>query len=126
MAKKLFTYQGKTLEELQAMSLNDLAELFPSRQRRKMKRGFTVEEKKFLDTITKKNNVKTHLRDMIILPVMIGKTIKIHSGKEFISIIVQEETLGCRLGELVLTRKKTGHSSPGVGATKPSGKVAVK
>jgi len=118
MAKKEFTYRGKTLDELKAMSLKQLADLFPARQRRKITRGFSDEEKKFIEKIKIKNNVKTHLRDMIILPNMVGKIIKIHSGKEFLPIEIQSEMIGHRLGELVLTRKKVGHTSPGVGATK--------
>lgn len=126
MAKKTFTYRGKTLEELQAMSQKEFAELLPSKQRRKLKRGLTDEEKKFLEKITTKDNVKTHLRDMIILPAMIGKTVRIHTGKEFQTITLQEEMLGHILGELALSRKKVGHSSPGVGATKSSGNVSVR
>jgi len=124
MAKKEFTYRGKTSDELNAMSFKQLAELFPARQRRKITRGFSDEEKKFIEKIKIKNNVKTHLRDMIILPNMVGKIIKIHSGKEFIPIEIQSEMIGHYLGELVLTRKKVGHTSPGVGATKA--KVSVR
>lgn len=120
MAKKEFNYRGKTLEELQLMSLSELAELLPSRQRRKIKRGFSDEEKKFIDKIKKKNNVKTHLRSMIVLPHMIGKTVKIHTGKDFVPITLQEETLGLYLGELALTRKRITHNAPGVGATAAS------
>jgi len=120
MAKKVFTYRGKELDELKALSINKFAELLPSRQRRKIKRGFSKEEKDFIEKTKTKNNVKTHLRDMIIFPHMIGKTIKIHNGKEFQAIIIQEETIGCYLGELALTRKRTGHSSPGVGSSKGS------
>jgi len=118
MAKKIFTYRGKTLEELQELSIKDLSELLPSRQRRKIKRGFSDGEKSFIEKIAKKNNVKTHLRNMIILPQMVGKTILIHTGKEFQAVTIQEESIGSYFGELALSRKKTGHSSPGVGATK--------
>lgn len=126
MAKKIFAYRGKKLEDLQAMSHKEFAELLPSKQRRKIKRGLTEEEKKFLEKIKNKDNVKTHLRDMIILPEMIGKTVKIHTGKEFQTITLQDETLGHILGELALSRKKVGHSAPGVGSTKSSGSVSVR
>ena len=120
MAKKIFTYRGKTLEELQRLSVKEMAELFPSKQRRKIKRGLSDNEKKLLEKIKVKNAVKTHLRDMIIFPIMVGKTIKIHSGKEFIPIIIQEEMIGYCLGELVQTRRKVAHTGPGVGATRSS------
>jgi small subunit ribosomal protein S19 len=120
MAKKTFTYRGKTLEELNRLSLNELAEILPSRQRRKIKRGFSDAEKKLVEKLKKKDNVKTQLRDMIILPSMIGKTIRVHSGNTYTAILIQEETLGAHLGELVLSRRKVNHSSPGVGSTKPT------
>lgn len=120
MAKKTFTYRGKTLEELNKLSLNELAELLPSRQRRKIKRGFSDSEKKLMEKFRKKDNIKTQLRDMIVLPMMIGKTVRIHTGNTYSSIMIQEEALGSYLGELALSRKKVSHSNPGVGSTKPA------
>lgn len=126
MARKEFTYRGKNLKELQELSLNDFMELLPSAQRRKIKRGFTKEEKHFLDELRKKDNVKTHCREMIILPEMIGKTILIHNGKVFNKLTITEEMIGHIIGEFSLTRNKVAHSSPGVGATKSSGSTSVK
>ena len=120
MAKKIFTYRGKTTEELKTMSLNDFAELLPSRQRRKIKRGLSENEKSLIKKIQYKDNVKTQLRNMIILPNFIGKTLRIHVGNNFIPILIQEEMIGCYVGELTLTRKKTAHTAPGVGATRSS------
>lgn len=120
MAKKIFTYRGKKLDELRTLSIKELAELFPSKQRRKIKRGFSDNEKSFLLKLKNKDNVKTHLRDMIVLPEMVGKTIKIHSGNEFVPITIQEEMIGIYFGELALTRKRVGHTGPGVGATRSS------
>jgi small subunit ribosomal protein S19 len=120
MAKKTFTYRGKTLEELNKLSLNEVADILPSRQRRKIKRGFSDAEKKLVEKLKKKDGVKTQLRDMIVLPSMINKTIKIHTGSTYVPILIQEEMLGVHLGELALSRKKVSHSSPGVGSTKPS------
>ena len=126
MVRKEFTYRGKNLKELQELSLNDFMELLPSAQRRKIKRGFTKEEKHFLDELRKKDNVKTHCREMIILPEMIGKTILIHNGKVFNKLTITEEMIGHIIGEFSLTRNKVAHSSPGVGATKSSGSTSVK
>lgn len=120
MAKKIFTYRGKKLEELKALSMKDLADLFPSRQRRKIKRGLSDGEKKLLEKLKRKDNVKTHLRSMIVFPEMVGKTLRVHSGKEYLPIIISEEMIGYYLGELVMTRKRVGHSGPGVGATRSS------
>jgi small subunit ribosomal protein S19 len=85
MAKKEYTYRGMTVEQLQKLSIKELAEILPSRVRRKIqKRGFTEQEKTLLRNLEKSNTVKTHCRDMIVLPSMVGKTIKIHKGNDFI------------------------------------------
>lgn len=126
MAKKIFTYRGKKLEELQSMSIKEIAELFPSRQRRKLQRGLSDVEKKLVEDLKKGDNVKTHLRDMIVLPSMVGKTVKIHTGKEYHAITIQEESIGAYLGELAPSRRRVMHSSPGVGSTKASSNVSVK
>ncbi len=120
MAKKTFIYRGKTIEELNKLSLSELAKLFPAAQRRKLKRGLSDAEKKLVERLKKKDGVKTQLRDMIVLPSMIGKTVKVHAGSAYIQVLLQDETLGCRLGELVLSRKRVMHSNPGVGSAKPA------
>lgn len=127
MVKKEFTYRGKTTEELKRMSLNELAELLPSRQRRTIKRGFSEEQKKLLEKIRRKDpNVETHCRNMLILPQMFGAIIKVHNGKEFIPVMIEEEMLGHSLGEFAQTRKKVQHGAPGIGATKSSASLSVK
>ena len=127
MVKKEFIYRGKTLDELKNLSLNELAVLLPSRQRRSLKRGLTDQQKILLKRVKKnESNIETHCRDAIILPEMIGKTIKVYSGKEFIPVIIIEEMIGHYLGEFILTRKKVAHSAPGIGATKSSAALSVK
>ena len=127
MAKKEFTYKGKTLEELKKMSLNEFAELVPARQRRSLKRGLTEQQKILLEKIIKgEKNIETHCRDMIILPQMIDIVIKVHSGKIFLPVTIQNEMIGHCLGEFVLTRKKVQHSAPGIGATKSSASLSVR
>lgn len=116
MAKKIFKYRGKTLEELNKLSMNELAELFTARVRRSIQRGFTPEQKKFIKKTKEKKVVKTHFRDVPIFPHMIGKTIKVHTGNDFSDVIIEQDMIGHFLGEFALTRKKTGHSLPGVGA----------
>ncbi|MFH1174673.1 MAG: 30S ribosomal protein S19 [archaeon] len=118
--KKEFMFRGKTLEELQRLSIAELAKLLPARQRRTMKRGFSDGKKTLVKKLEKHASVETHERDMIVLPFMVGKTIKIHTGKEFVPVIIQPEMIGCYLGELALTRKRVQHNAPGVGASKTS------
>jgi small subunit ribosomal protein S19 len=127
MAKKEFTYRGKNEEELKKMSIDEFSLLVPSRIRRSLKRGFTENQKALLKKLRNgKNNVETHSRDMVILPEMIGKTIKVHNGKSFEMVIVNAEMMGHLLGEFVMTRKEIKHSAPGIGATRSSAAISVK
>jgi small subunit ribosomal protein S19 len=127
MAKKEFTYRGLTAETLSKMSIKEFAALIPSRERRTLLRGMTDPEKSLLNKLSKRNNVKTHCREMVIVPQMMGKTVLVHSGKDYAPVIITEEMLGHRLGQFVLTRKPIKHSSPGVGAaTAAKATVSVK
>jgi small subunit ribosomal protein S19 len=119
-----FRYKGYTLEELQKMSLEEFAKITTARVRRKLLRGFTEAEKKLLKKIRKYKGtnkfIKTHCRDMVILPEMVGMTIGVHNGKEFQQVTITPEMLGHYLGEFALTRKPVHHTGPGVGATRSS------
>ncbi|MBS3114596.1 30S ribosomal protein S19 [Candidatus Woesearchaeota archaeon] len=127
MAKKEFTFKGKTTDELKNMSLNELAQLMTARQRRTIKKGFTDQQKILLKKLrNNEKNIETHCRDMVILPEMIGRTIKVHQGKEFIPVVIESDMIGHCLGEFALTRKKVAHSAPGIGATRSSASLSVK
>jgi small subunit ribosomal protein S19 len=126
MVRQEFTYHGKTLEELQKLSFQELAALMPSNERRKINR-LSDKEKKFIAKVqTSKKPAKTHLRGMIILPFMVGKTLLVHDGRAFQQVNIIGEMIGHRLGEFVLTRKKVMHNAPGIGATKSSASLSVK
>ncbi|AFK23272.1 rpsS, small subunit ribosomal protein S19 [Pyrococcus sp. ST04] len=132
MARKEFRYRGYTLEQLLNMSLEELAKLLPARQRRSLKRGLTPEQKKLLRKIRLakkgkyKKPIRTHCRDMIVLPEMVGLTIYVHNGKEFVPVEIKPEMIGHYLGEFAPTRKRVQHGAPGIGATRSSMFVAVK
>ena len=127
MIQKEFTYRGKNMEALSSLSLKEFIELLPARQRRTLRKGLSEYHKKLLKNLKEsKKPVKTHFRDVIILPEMVGRTIHIHNGKEFNAVRVIPEMLGHYLGEFALTRKSVKHSSPGIGATKSSSAVSVK
>ncbi|MBI2141214.1 30S ribosomal protein S19 [Candidatus Woesearchaeota archaeon] len=126
MARKEFTYRGKGIDELKGMSLKEFAALLPSRQRRTLLRGLSEQNKKLLEDIKVKSNVKTHCRDMIIIPEIVGKSVKIYTGKEWVQVLIAAEMLGHYLGEFVQTRKKVVHSAPGIGATRASAALSVK
>lgn len=127
MAKKEFIYRGKSLEELKKMALKELILLLPARQRRTLRRGLTEQQKILLKKIEKnEKDIKTHCRDMIVLPSMVGLTLKVHNGKDYTQLLIQEEMVGHILGEFALTRKRVGHNAPGVGATRSSSSVSVR
>ncbi|MCC6027406.1 MAG: 30S ribosomal protein S19 [Archaeoglobales archaeon] len=121
-----FLFRGYTFEEIQKMSLEDFVKLLPARERRKLKRGLTEKEKILLEKLKKKGTVRTHVRDMVILPEMVGKTIFVHNGKEFVKVEIRPEMLGHRLGEFAMTTRFEKHSGPGVGATRSSKFVPLK
>lgn len=136
MARKEFMYRGYTLEELQQMPLDNVIELFPARQRRSLKKGFLPRQKKILEKIRKLKKqdnkggrpqiIKTHCRDMIILPEMVGLTFGIYNGKEFVHVEIQPEMIGSYFGEYALTRRRVEHGDPGMGATRSSMFVPLK
>ncbi len=126
MAKKEFTLRGKTVAELEELSLKEFAELIPSRSRRTLLRGLSDKQKDLLEKVKKGKNVETHCRDMIIVPAMVGKTINVHNGKAFLPVRVEPEMLGHYLGEFALTRNRVGHTAPGVGASRSSAHRSVK
>ena len=124
--KEEFSYRGHSLDELQKMDLSAFVELLPARQRRKLKRELTDDQKKLLQKLREGKTVRTHLRDMIILPEMVGHTIGVHSGKTFDNFEIVPEMIGHYVGEYAPTRRRVSHGGPGVGATRSSRYVPLK
>lgn len=118
------------------MSLDEFIDLLPARQRRSLKRGFLPRQQKVLDKMRKMKKedntsgrpqvVKTHCRDMIIIPEMVGVTFGIYNGQEFVPVEIKPEMLGCYFGEFSITRKRVSHGDPGMGATRSSMFVPLK
>ena len=128
-----FSYRGHTLDELQEMDVEEVAELLPARQRRSIQRGLSVEKEKLLDEAreageeeTANDAIRTHLRDMPILPEMVGLTFAVHNGQSFERVNVEPEMLGHYLGEFQLTRTSVEHGQAGIGATRSSKFVPLK
>ncbi len=123
MAKKIFKYRGKTIEELKKLSVKEFAQLVGSSERRSLLRGFNKIQKKLLDELEGLGEGKvarTHSRDMVVIPQMVGKSIAVYDGKEFQRLDITVEMLGHRLGEFARTRKYPKHGTPGIGATRSS------
>ena len=116
-----FLYKGKKVVELKR---EEFVELLSSRERRKFKRGFTDQETKLLEKLDLfkeqkgKKFIRTHCRDMVILPEMIGHRLGIYNGKEFVTVDILKEMVGHRLGEFSLTRKRVQHGAAGIGASR--------
>ena len=126
---KEFTYHGLSKEELDNIPNEKLFKFFTARARRSLTRGINDDKRKLMEELKDKNNknpVKTHLRDVIILPYMIGKTVHVFSGKEFVPITITVQMVGHYLGEYVITNKRVNHGAPGVGASRSSLYVPLK
>lgn len=129
---KEFDYRGIPLEQLQGMPMEKLFEVFPSRARRSLTRGITDSKRKLIEEIKaekagkSKNPIKTHIRDLIILPYMVGVTVNVFSGKEFVPVSITPQMIGHYLGEYVRTNKRVIHGAPGVGASRSSLYVPLK
>ncbi len=128
-----FTYRGHTLDELQELSLDEVAELLPARQRRTIQRGFSVEQEKLLEKArnageeeTANDPIRTHLRGMPIVPEFVGLTFAVHNGQSFERVEIEPEMIGHYLGEFQLTRNSVEHGQAGIGATRSSKFVPLK
>jgi small subunit ribosomal protein S19 len=122
-------YRGKNTEDLKKMDTREFAKLAKARARRALLRNYDVVEqfiRKCNEKSVKKRPIKTHNRALVIVPQMLGKTIGVYNGKEYIKVIIVEEMLGHRLGEFSPTRKLIKHGAAGVGATKSSASRSVK
>ncbi|SFR93838.1 SSU ribosomal protein S19P [Halomicrobium zhouii] len=128
-----FSYRGHTLEELQDLSLDEVAELLPARQRRSIERGLSEEKHKLLEKArdaepeeTANNPIRTHLRDMPVVPEFVDLTFAVHNGQSFERVSVEPEMIGHYLGEFQLTRTSVEHGQAGIGATRSSKFVPLK
>ena len=125
---KDFKYRGKTVEELKAMSMDEFIRLLPSRKRRSLRRGLSNEQRIILEKLRRDTGrpIRTHSRDMVILPEMIGKSIHVFNGKEFIEIRMNEKMVGHYLGEYSITMTPVRHGRPGIGASRSSMYIPLK
>ena len=132
---KEFSYRGHNLNSLTGMSMDEFINLLPSRQRRSLQRGLTPEQRILLEKLReakeaqkqgKEVNLKTHVRDLIILPEMVGVKIQIHNGKEFVAVEMKPEMIGHYTGEFAITNKPVRHGTPGIGASRSSMYVPLK
>ena len=111
--------------------MENILKLFPARVRRSLTRGIDENKRKLVEEIKaskagKNITIRTHYRDLIILPYMVGVTLNIFSGKEFVPVTITSEMIGHYLGEYVITNKRVSHGAPGVGSSRSSLYVPLK
>jgi small subunit ribosomal protein S19 len=122
-------FRGKKIDELKALDTREFAKLVKARPRRAILRNYDVVEQfvtKCEEQSSKNRPIKTHDRALVVVPALVGKTIGVHNGKEFVKVEITEEMLGHRLGEFALTRRTVKHGAAGIGSTKSSSAQSVK
>jgi len=131
-----FSYRGIDLDALLDLSSSQLVSVVHARARRRINRGFKKRPMALIKKLRKAkqeaksgekpDTVKTHLRDMIVVPEMIGSVVGIYSGKEFNQVEIKPEMVGHYLGEFSITYKPVKHGRPGIGATHSSRFIPLK
>ncbi|CAI0395986.1 unnamed protein product [Linum tenue] len=133
---KKFSFRGVDLDALLDMSTDDLVGLFTARARRRFNRGLTRKPMALIKKLRKAKReapagekpqpVRTHLRDMIIVPEMIGSVIAVYNGKTFIQMEIKPEMIGHYLAEFSISYKPVKHGRPGISATRSSRFIPLK
>merc|ERR1711939_432047 len=131
-----FTFRGIDLEALLDLKSEELMQLVSARARRRFSRGLKRKPMALIKKLRKAKKecgqyekpevVKTHLRNMIIVPEMIGSVVGVYNGKVFNSVEIKPEMIGHYLGEFSITYKPVKHGKPGIGATNSSRFVPLK
>ena len=104
------------------MSMDEFIRMLPSRMRRSLRRGLSEEQRIVLEKLRKDDGkpIRTHARDLVIMPEMLGKIIYCYTGKEFKEIRINEKMLGHYLGEYAISMSLVRHGRPGIGASRSS------
>ncbi|XP_071450273.1 small ribosomal subunit protein uS19 [Hetaerina americana] len=131
-----FTFRGVDLDQLLDMPTEQLMELMHSRARRRFSRGLKRKPMALVKKLRKAKKeappnekpevVKTHLRNMIIVPEMVGSIVGVYNGRTFTQIEIKPEMIGHYLGEFSVTYKPVKHGRPGIGATHSSRFIPLK
>ncbi len=116
--------------------MDALVKLMGSRQKRRFAHGIHQRYDRLLKKLRnakkicpygeKPKPVKTHLRNCIVLPEMVGSVVDVYGGRLWNSVEVKADMIGHYLGEFSLTYKPIKHGKVGVGATRSSKFTALK
>jgi len=126
-----FFFRGLEVHTLLDLSHQELMKLLHSRARRRFARGHVTMQllkrlrkaKKEAPKDAKPATVKTHLRNMIIVPEMVASMVGVYNGKDFVQVEVKPHMIGHYLGEFSITYKPVRHGRAGVGASVASNKI---
>ncbi|XP_044320290.1 40S ribosomal protein S15-like [Triticum aestivum] len=131
-----FSYRGFDLDAVLDMSADNLIQVLPARAHRRFYRGFKRNSLMLNRRLRKARMgapagekpgaVKTHLRNMIIMPEMVGSQIAVYNGKTFNQIEIKPEMIGHHLAEFSISYKPVKHGRPGIGATHSSRFIPLK
>ena len=132
-----FTFRGLELEKILDLNQEELLEVVHARARRRMLRGMKKKRhvgllnklkkaKKAAGALDKPAPVKTHLRNMVIVPDMIGSQVAIYNGKVFNLVLITADMLGSYLGEYSISYRPVRHGRPGLGSTNSSRFIPLK
>ncbi|PWN20322.1 putative ribosomal protein S12, cytosolic [Microstroma glucosiphilum] len=131
-----FSYRGVELDSLLDMSNEDFMKIVHARVRRRFQRGLKRKPMGLIKKLRKAKAeappnekpapVKTHLRDMVVVPEMIGSVISIYNGKVFNTVEIRPEMTGHYLAEFSMSYIPTRHGKPGLGSTNSSRFIPLK
>ncbi|KIZ00786.1 40S ribosomal protein S15 [Monoraphidium neglectum] len=131
-----FSYRGVDLDQLLDMNTDELVDILNARARRRFQRGLKRKPlalikklrkaKKAAPSGEKPEAVRTHLRNMIIVPEMIGSVVGVYNGKTFNQVEIKPEMVGHYLAEFSISYKPVKHGRPGIGATHSSRFIPLK
>ena len=131
-----FTFRGIELEKLLDLSKEELLGVVHSRARRRMQRGLTTKPMNLIKKLRaakaacgpldRPKVIKTHLRNMIVVPEMIGSMVAVYNGKEFNMVDIKAECVGFYLGDFSITYRPVRHGRPGIGSTNSSRFIPLK
>jgi len=129
-----FFYRGFEVHTLLDLTHAELMKLLHARARRRFARGHVPmhlirrlrnAKKKAVDG-GKPPVVKTHLRNMIIVPEMVASVVGVYNGHTFTQVEIKPDMIGHYLGEFAITYKPVKHGRPGVGSSGASRFVPLK
>jgi small subunit ribosomal protein S15e len=129
-------YRGIELDKLIEMPQEEVVALFCSKNRRSFRKNRRPAHGRLVKKLQKSvkdaaygekpKGVKTHLRNMVITPDMVGSVLEVYGGKYWTPVEVRADMCGYYTGEFSLTYKPIRHGKVGHGATRGSKFTALR